>query len=387
VLAILRGPHVSEPRLFEPRVMVVGEGEDAQRAAGLVQTAGYAVVTVPHILRNGDGSEVGACIDAVDGHIGQFIVRLGGADERQIGVGAIVLALGNRRVPGGVTAPPGSQVPVMTPVAWAEKVRCDLHHEYRVAWARRRVAVVLDYPGDTPKETAAETLRAVKDVVALAHPEIYVYYRNLQVDTHNLERLTRETRDAGVVYCRYDQIELAFGDDGVMITIEEGQREADLAVVPEVIEPPASAADLATRLGIRLGADGFLQDVNMRHVGAGQTVRRGIFVAGRCHLDADAETHVADIGRVLGRVIALVASGAAPLPEEYAQVASEECIRCLTCIRTCPHQAVELRTSEEVTAAYAVPEACWSCGMCVANCPVRAIELVTTTEVVEQEAL
>jgi len=75
------------------------------------------------------------------------------------------------------------------------------------------------------------------------------------------------------------------------------------------------------------------------------------------------------------------------LPEEYAEVASDECIRCLTCIRTCPHQAVELRATEDVVAAYVVPEACWGCGMCVANCPVRAISLIEAEQPVEQEAV
>ena len=378
---------MSDPRLIDPRVMVVGQGEDAQRAAALAEAAGCAVVRVPHTGANGDGGASGARIAGVDGYVGGFSVRLAGADEAPVGVGAIVMALGNRRMPAGVDVPKGSHVPVMTPMAWAEKVRRDLREEYRVAWARRRVVVLLDHPSDTPKETAAETLRAVQDVIALAHPGIYAYYRNLQVDTHQLERLTRETREAGVVYCRYDQVELAFGEDGVTVTTEESQRLGDLLVVPEAIHPPVYAGDLAARTGIRVGGDGFLQDVNMRHVGAGETVRRGIYVAGRCHLDADAETQAADVDRVMAKVLALMAGGVARLPDEFAQVASEECIRCLTCIRTCPHGAIELRTSEEVTAAHVVPEACWGCGMCVANCPVRAITLVPAAELVEQEAV
>lgn len=367
--------------------MVVGEGDDAQRAALALERAGYPVIRVPHAMRDGDGTGLGPCIESVQGHVGQFLVALDGGDERQVAVGAIVLALGNRRVATDVVAPKGCQVPVLMPLAWAARVRDDLRSEYRVAWARRRVLVLLDYPSDTPKETAAETLCAVRDVVALAHPEIYVYYRNLQVDTNQLERLTRETREAGVVYCRYDQLELAFDEGEVTVTFEEGQRTGDFLVVPAAIAPPASAADLAARLGIRLGEDGLLQDVNMRYVGAGKTVRRGIYVAGRCHLDADAETHAADIRRLVGEVDALLAREAVPLPEEYAEVASDECIRCLTCIRICPHQAAELRAWDDVTAAYVVPEACWGCGMCVANCPVRAITLVKADQLVEQEAV
>jgi Pyruvate/2-oxoacid:ferredoxin oxidoreductase delta subunit len=378
---------VSDLDRIEPRVMVIGAGADAQRAVALIEAAGHEVVSVPHAGANGDERPSGAYVLGAEGQIGGFSIRLADSSDPHVSVGAIVVALGNRRVRPSLSLPKGSQLPVMTPAAWADKVRRDLREAYRVAWARKRVVVLLDHPADTPRETATEALRAVKNVVGWAHPEIYVYYRDLQVDTHQLERLTRETREAGVVYCRYDQIELDVSENGVTVAVEEGQRWGDLLVVPEIIEPPASATDLATRLGIRVGEDGFLQDVNMRHVGAGQTVRRGIYVAGRCHLDADAETQAADVERVVGRVVALLDGGTVPLPEQYAEVTSEECIRCLTCIRTCPHQAVELRSTETVTAAYVVPAACWGCGMCVANCPVRAIALVPAVELAPQEAV
>jgi len=58
-----------------------------------------------------------------------------------------------------------------------------------------------------------------------------------------------------------------------------------------------------------------------------------------------------------------------------AHVDSNVCIRCLTCVRTCPHAAVEIAAYEQVTAARVVDLACYGCGACVANCPVQAISL------------
>ncbi|MGC9358972.1 MAG: 4Fe-4S binding protein [Anaerolineae bacterium] len=91
--------------------------------------------------------------------------------------------------------------------------------------------------------------------------------------------------------------------------------------------------------------------------------------------------------RLLGEIDELLGRESLPMPDEYAEVSSKECVRCLTCIRTCPHQAVELRSTEDVTAAYVVPEACWGCGMCVANCPVRAISLIEAEHLVKQEVV
>jgi heterodisulfide reductase subunit A-like polyferredoxin len=74
------------------------------------------------------------------------------------------------------------------------------------------------------------------------------------------------------------------------------------------------------------------------------------------------------------------------LPEEIiAEVDSEKCVRCLTCIRTCPHAAVALDDYGQVTAARVFEVACMGCGACVANCPVRAIELVEWEPFAEQQ--
>ncbi len=51
------------------------------------------------------------------------------------------------------------------------------------------------------------------------------------------------------------------------------------------------------------------------------------------------------------------------------------CIRCLTCVRTCPHAAIEIVTRHDRTAAHVVELACRGCGACVGNCPVQAISL------------
>ncbi|MGC9358973.1 MAG: hypothetical protein ACP5G7_01185, partial [Anaerolineae bacterium] len=198
--------------------------------------------------------------------------------EATVGVGAIVLALGNRRLPTDLPRPQGTLLPILTPASWVERVHDDLATEYRILWARRRVILLLDYPEGTPKETAAEALRATLDVVELAHPEVCVYYRDLQVDTHHLERLTRRTRELGVIYCRYGDLEVTFDQDHVLVTSEEGQRVGDVLVVPERIASPATAPELAAKLGILLGDDGLLQDVNMRYVSGLQTVRHGVYV-------------------------------------------------------------------------------------------------------------
>jgi len=53
----------------------------------------------------------------------------------------------------------------------------------------------------------------------------------------------------------------------------------------------------------------------------------------------------------------------------WAKVEAEKCILCLTCIRACPYQAIEITDDG---ARVKISE-CVGCGVCVKVCPVQAI--------------
>ncbi|MFH1084252.1 MAG: 4Fe-4S binding protein, partial [Chloroflexota bacterium] len=89
---------------------------------------------------------------------------------------------------------------------------------------------------------------------------------------------------------------------------------------------------------------------------------------------ADALMAVASVDAVLGED-SLAPEALAP-EATIAHVDEEACIRCLTCVRTCPHAAIEIADYGPVTAARVLDLACWGCGQCAANCPVRAIAMV-----------
>ena len=56
-----------------------------------------------------------------------------------------------------------------------------------------------------------------------------------------------------------------------------------------------------------------------------------------------------------------------------AVVDEDKCILCLTCVRSCPHHAMEV--DREKGAAVSIPEACQKCGICAGECPAKAISL------------
>jgi coenzyme F420-reducing hydrogenase delta subunit/Pyruvate/2-oxoacid:ferredoxin oxidoreductase delta subunit len=62
---------------------------------------------------------------------------------------------------------------------------------------------------------------------------------------------------------------------------------------------------------------------------------------------------------------------AAADPAFAALLDKGKCVRCLTCLRTCPYGAISLEESQPVIAA----DECRQCGHCVAECPCVAISL------------
>ncbi|MDI3542963.1 MAG: hypothetical protein PWP57_566, partial [Candidatus Atribacteria bacterium] len=55
------------------------------------------------------------------------------------------------------------------------------------------------------------------------------------------------------------------------------------------------------------------------------------------------------------------------------EVDEEKCVLCLTCLRTCPWEAIEIEGERKKTRING--ERCHLCGLCVSFCPAHAIEI------------
>jgi coenzyme F420-reducing hydrogenase delta subunit/Pyruvate/2-oxoacid:ferredoxin oxidoreductase delta subunit len=74
-----------------------------------------------------------------------------------------------------------------------------------------------------------------------------------------------------------------------------------------------------------------------------------------------------------GEVDRLLGALAAAAVNRTARVDEDKCVSCLTCLRLCPHGAIDYDATAE--AATIAPTACQRCGICAAECPAEAIEL------------
>ena len=89
-----------------------------------------------------------------------------------------------------------------------------------------------------------------------------------------------------------------------------------------------------------------------------------------------------------GRAAAILAKATLKAGGVVAEVDTEKCAACLTCVRVCPYEVpvIDLETKKaKIEAA-----ACQGCGVCVSECPVKAITLHHYTDaqiLAKEEAL
>lgn len=144
----------------------------------------------------------------------------------------------------------------------------------------------------------------------------------------------------------------------------------DMVVLCTALEAQADAADMARKLGISTGADGWFHEAHPK-LGPVTTTTDGVMLAGACQGPKDIPDTVAQGGAAASHAMKLLCRGVIELDASFAVVREEFCSGCKICNDLCPYTAIEYYTDKKVSH---VNEAlCKGCGTCAAACPAGAI--------------
>jgi heterodisulfide reductase subunit A2 len=323
-----------------------------------------------------------AQITAVEGALGDFAVtmrRNGTKMSRKYG--AVVLATGFR-----TEIAPKCDMPVHGQLTSGAGVvsQKQLLRMLNDSVLEARPAIVCFVVDCADENSRFSTLTALNNALAVKSrwgSEVYIVCKDVKVDAEGAERLYRAARECGVVFMKYDsspKIAVANGRATVetrdVFMGEDTTIACDLLVAEELPLPAEGAQVMGSLLDVRLDYSGFFQDENV-HLYPVDSERRGVFFVGECRGNSDIARVLTDVSSVAASICGLLCRESIKADVERVKVDPQKCVACLTCIRVCPHSAIQLmRVDSGKDAAVISDLACDACGVCAAICPAKAIE-------------
>lgn len=232
---------------------------------------------------------------------------------------------------------------------------------------------------------------ALKQALALKRlnpaARIFVLYKDIRTYGFK-ESLYTQSRRAGIVFLRYDDShppDVSRDAGGLLVRVHDLQLDQPLTLRPQLVVlsmpvvPSVGARQLASLLKVPVDADGFFLEahVKLRPV---DFASDGLFMAGLAHYPKLVDEAIVQAQAAAGRAARLLARPSMTVGGMVAQVNSEKCVGCLTCVHVCPYD-VPLVSADfsgvggVIGAAYIQPSICRGCGNCVAECPAKAIRL------------
>jgi heterodisulfide reductase subunit A len=204
--------------------------------------------------------------------------------------------------------------------------------------------------------------------------EVTIFYIDIRASGRMYEEFFRRVQETGVRMIRGRVAEVWEKEDGDLIltyentlTGEINDEEFDLVVLSIGIE---GTNELATKLGISTGSDGFFEVAHPKLKPA-ETDVKGIFLAGAASGPKDIQDSVASAGLAAMKAAQLILSGQTEFDPYNAYVDYEKCTGCAICTQVCRFNAAFMDGKKAKIDA----NACIMCGVCVAACPADAIDM------------
>jgi heterodisulfide reductase subunit A2 len=311
----------------------------------------------------------------VDGKIGDFSVRIRqGGGEILHKYGAIVLATGHQTELALDCEPkPGLNIV-------SQEEFCRMLGNPSLGTEPKTIGFIFDFCDENSRSPTLATLNNALAAKRRWGSEVYVFYKSVKVDSEGAEILYQEARDCGVVFLKSEVPPRIAVDNGhVKIKAKDVFLGEDIILVCDVLVaeelhlPTEETGNLSSLLNIRRDSRGFCQEENV-HLYPVASEKKGIFFVGGCRGDLDLARVLTDISSVVMNVYELLSSGRILVEAEKVRADPQKCVACLTCIRVCPHGAIQLvRVNGGKEVAGISDVACYACGICAAICPAKAI--------------
>ncbi len=227
--------------------------------------------------------------------------------------------------------------------------------------------------------------------------KISVHYIDVRTGTKGCEEFFCTAQgNYGIDYIRGKVAEIIPGNfndhlkGGIVLRYEDTlagesiEQQVDLAVLCTAMTPDADLEELAGRLGVPLGPDGYIAEKHPK-LDPVATHKGGIFAAGCVLGPRDIHDSVTDGKSAAAQVMQLLGRGEIELSPIKATIDRPgDCTSCGLCVKVCPESAITMNIKTARTTRPPVPEVntmlCVGCGACAGVCPDGVIDIAGSTE-------
>ena len=208
---------------------------------------------------------------------------------------------------------------------------------------------------------------------------VYVMYRDMR--TYGLlEDYYKEARDKGVVFIRFDSDAppaVEPSPDGIHVTVKDHILQRDITLTADTLAlsagmRAANTDELSGIMKLNRNLEGYFIEahVKLRPV---DMPGEGIFLCGTAHGPKLISEAISQSQAAASRATTFLANSEIKLSAITAKVDTEHCVKCLTCVRTCPFDVPTFNAEKGVIE---IDEAtCHGCGSCASICPRETIQL------------
>jgi heterodisulfide reductase subunit A-like polyferredoxin len=224
---------------------------------------------------------------------------------------------------------------------------------------------------------------AVKNALAVKKlnpdAEVYILYRDMR--TYGLlEDYYKEARQQGVIFIRFtpeEPPEVSEDSEGLTVSVKDHILQRNLAIRADLLALSAGVVaedteELSRIMKLNRNPEGFFIEahVKLRPV---DMPGDGIFLCGTAHGPKLISESIAQARAAASRATTFLAKSEIKLSAITAKVDTEHCVKCLTCVRSCPFEVPAFNADEGLIE---IDEAiCHGCGICASVCPREAIGL------------
>jgi heterodisulfide reductase subunit A len=221
--------------------------------------------------------------------------------------------------------------------------------------------------------------------------EVWIFYIDMRSAGRRFEEFYYHTQEKGVNYVRGKVAEIIPGPDGtLMVQYEDtnlarkGREIFDMVVLCPALIPPTGTRELADKLGVPLGEDGFIEEKHVK-LDPVNTLNQSVFAAGCVLGPKDIHDSVTEGIGAAHKISQFIGKGMMLIPPEKPVIL--ECNGCGDCVKACPYNAlslfdepvkkgqISLGSSNQEGKAVLSLLACTGCGTCVPSCPIKGIEI------------